>query len=215
LIIIFSRPQSIANMALVVFEGRDGSGKSTLVAQLSRRLGDVAIATSDPRGTAHGRHLMTLLGQRDELELFVEARRELMNSVIGPALTRGELVLCDRYVDSTYAYQVAGSGYSRELVDAENASFPKADATFVLFCSDDVIQARLSSKGKDAIEKRGADYFKRVDDEYANRARQFGYVALDGAASVETNVERVVEHLRQTINGYFKNAERTHYSNVG
>ena len=186
------------NMALIVFEGRDGSGKSALIERLRKRLGDVAITTADPRGTALGQHLLSLLGQRDELELFIKARCELVDTVIGPALKRGELVLCDRYIDSTYAYQVAGSGYSRERVDAENAAFPKADATFVIFCPEREIEARLSRKEKDVIEKRGVDYFKRVDDEYTNRARQFGYVALDGLESIDTNVERVVEHLRQT-----------------
>jgi dTMP kinase len=186
-------------MALVVFEGRDGCGKSALIAALKKHLGANAIATSDPRGTPHGQFLITLLGQRDELDLFTEARQELVATVIGPALKRGNLVLCDRYIDSTYAYQVAGSGYSRQLVDERNASFPRANVTFVLFCPDDVIKARLLDKVTDDIEKRSADYFKRVDAEYSNRARQFGYVELDGTAPMETNVERVIEHLHRTI----------------
>jgi dTMP kinase len=135
-----------ARALLVTFEGIDGCGKSTQVARLVERLrqqGQDPLAVREPGGTPLSERIRSLLlepGQsiepRAELLLFAAARAELVASVIRPALASGQMVICDRFFDSTTAYQGAG----RKLADpAWLADFHRfttqglvPDRTFVL-----------------------------------------------------------------------------------
>jgi dTMP kinase len=113
----------------VTVEGVDGAGKSTLVARLAARLraqGRAVVETREPGGTPGAEEIRRLLvdgapgrwSAETELLLFAAARRDHVERVIRPALDAGAVVLCDRYVDSTRAYQSAGRGAPRETVDA-------------------------------------------------------------------------------------------------
>ncbi|UCH09293.1 MAG: dTMP kinase, partial [Fidelibacterota bacterium] len=106
----------------ITFEGIDGSGKSTQIALLKKRfeeLGRTVVVVREPGGTALSEKIRTLLldhrnqdlCERAEALLFSTARAQLVHEIIIPALERGEVVLCDRYAESTVAYQ----GYAREL----------------------------------------------------------------------------------------------------
>lgn len=105
----------------ITFEGTEGSGKSLQARRLSERLraqGRVVLLTHEPGGTPLGTELRGLLLHRDELQLTGRAEALLMNAsraqlvetLIRPALERGEFVVCDRFADSTLAYQGAGRG---------------------------------------------------------------------------------------------------------
>lgn len=106
----------------ITFEGPDGSGKSTqidLVGEYLRRLGYRVFCTREPGGTSIGDQIRKILhdvgntemAARAEILLYSASRAQLVEQVILPRLAQGEIVLCDRYADSTYAYQ----GYGRQL----------------------------------------------------------------------------------------------------
>ncbi|MYD64407.1 MAG: dTMP kinase, partial [Chloroflexi bacterium] len=126
-------PPTGAAGRFVTIEGGEGTGKTTLLAALAERSrsGGLDVVTCrEPGGTALGERLRTaLLGAdgaapdpRAELLVFAAARAQLVAEVIRPALERGALVLCDRYADSTTAYQHHGRGLPRETVVAVNAA---------------------------------------------------------------------------------------------
>lgn len=114
----------------VSFEGIDGAGKSTQAALLAEALGadDDALLLREPGGTPAGERLREILkdpalelSPRAELLLFLAARAELVETVIRPALEAGQPVVCDRFMDSTVAYQGAARGLGTELVAELNA----------------------------------------------------------------------------------------------
>jgi dTMP kinase len=111
----------------IVFEGGEGSGKSTASAAVAARLGEAGTAvthTREPGGTAVGELVRGLLHERltprAELFAFLVARAQLVHEVIRPALERGETVLCDRFTPSTFAYQVHARGLSADAARQAN-----------------------------------------------------------------------------------------------
>lgn len=117
---------------LISFEGSEGAGKSTQIQKLAEHLrahGKTVLLTREPGGTDFGEEVRNILkhapyGDRladeSELLLFVAARAQLVREVIRPALSRGEVVLCDRFTDSTLAYQGAGRGLDVNFIRALN-----------------------------------------------------------------------------------------------
>jgi dTMP kinase len=116
----------------VTFEGGDGAGKTTLVQALARSLaqkGMQTLSTRAPGGTALGERVRELLlhgqefsiAKRAELYLFLADRAQHVEQVIRPALEEGKIVLCDRFNDSTIAYQGHARGLTEEKVEAECA----------------------------------------------------------------------------------------------
>lgn len=117
---------------LISFEGSEGAGKSTQIAKLAEHLrahGRTVLLTREPGGTDFGEEVRNILkhapyGDRltDEAELllFIAARAQLVREVIRPALARGEVVLCDRFIDSTLAYQGAGRGLDVNFIRGLN-----------------------------------------------------------------------------------------------
>jgi dTMP kinase len=115
----------------VSFEGPEGGGKSTQIKKLSKFLlannVDVLV-TREPGGTKLGSEIRsiilnndnTTIGNRTELLLFQADRAQHIKEIVLPALEKGVFVLCDRFIDSTIAYQVGGRGFPRELIDQLN-----------------------------------------------------------------------------------------------
>ena len=168
----------------ITFEGSEGSGKSTHIRRLVRRLqaaGAETFVTREPGGTPLGeeiRHLLLhhhsggIMNPETELLLFAAARAELVRERIAPALAAGQVVVCDRFLDSTTVYQ----GAARRLAAGTVATINRfavgdcpPDLTLVLDVPVEVSQARVSDRGDDKadrIEREDSDFFRRVREGY-------------------------------------------------
>ena len=177
----------------VTFEGLDGSGKTTqaeLLAAGLREDGRQVVLTREPGGTELGERVRELLLRGEdvapwaEAALFAAARAQLVATVIRPALERGADVVCDRYVDSSLAYQgiARGLGVDRVLdlnLPAIGGLLP--DRTFLLLVDPEEALVR-SSADPDRIEREGTDFRARVDRAYRELAEAFPrrVVQIDG-----------------------------------
>jgi dTMP kinase len=164
----------------ITFEGIEGSGKSTqrqLLSDYLTRQGIDHVLTQEPGGTELGVHLRQLLLSRDsrlttnrsELFLFAADRTEHVHQVIAPAIAAGRWVICDRYIDSTYAYQYGGRQHSesdiRAIIELTQAVEP--DLTFFLDVSVDEGLRRASKRGAlDRFEHETHDFHERVRTAY-------------------------------------------------
>ena len=174
----------------ITFEGLDGAGKSTQIERLCtalRRIGCEVLTTREPGGSMIGDEIRTLLlkdhnpqmAPLAEALLYAASRAQLVGEVIAPALARGVIVLCDRYIDASIAYQGEGLGLGRDAVQAVNrfATQGLTPELTILFDLDvQTSKARvhqaLRSQGPDRIEQRDMDYFKRVRECFLDIARQ-------------------------------------------
>lgn len=175
-------------MALITLEGLDGSGKSTLADGLVRELtrsGTRVQLLREPGGTALGERVRALLkgfepgvavGDVAELLLFNAARAQLLEERVRPALAAGDLVILDRYVDSTFAYQATGRGLDADLVSSVCAAATAGampELTLLLVVSAPERRRRLGTRaGDDRIELAGDGFFERVRAGYRRRAEQ-------------------------------------------
>lgn len=172
---------------LITFEGVEGCGKSTQVKRLAQRVkewGRDVLVTREPGGTAIGEKIREILLNPDnaalsdtaELLLYAAARAQHVDEVIKPALANGTIVLCDRYVDSTTAYQGGGRGASRELLDQLRriaTSGLDADLTLLLDVPvDEGLERAKSRTAADRIEQEKIDFHQRVRDAYLVLAEQ-------------------------------------------
>ena len=168
----------------VTFEGIDGSGKSTqarLLADAVAAEGREVVATREPGGTELGERVRDiLLGDGDvapwaEAALFAAARAQLVEEVVRPSLARGAFVVCDRYVDSSLAYQGVARGLGLDAVlelnlPAIGGLLP--DRTFLLTLPVDEA-VRRSTRRPDRIEREGLAFLARVDRAYREIAARF------------------------------------------
>lgn len=171
----------------ITFEGGEGCGKSTqicLLAERLRSLGHRVRELREPGGTALGESIRHLLkhdpsgrGMVAEAELLLmnASRAQLVREVIRPALAASELVLCDRFYDSTVAYQAGGRGLSRDLVDSvigHAVGDTRPDLTLYLTVSRDEARRRVASRTaavagpEDRFEQEKEAFFLRVEAAY-------------------------------------------------
>jgi dTMP kinase len=195
---------------LVTFEGVDGSGKSTQADLLSdwlQKKGRQVVTAREPGGTPLGESVRELLldGQGmapwTEAALFTAARAELVDRVIGPALAEGSDVVCDRYLDSSLAYQGVGRGLGVERVLAFNVEAIRGilpDVTFLLVVDVDEARKR-SAAARDRIEREGVAFLSLVDNGYRQLAGLFPQriVALDAGRPVHDIAKEVREHVQR------------------
>ena len=193
----------------VTFEGVDGSGKTTQVKLLAEELrseGRDVVATREPGGTALGERIRELILHGDEVApwaeaaLFAAARAQLVDEVIRPALARGADVICDRYIDSSLAYQglARGLGVERVLelnLLATGGLLP--DRTFFLFVPLDEA-ARRRSGDADRLEREGEEFVATVERAYRELAEVFAerVVATDGTRPPEELLRLIRGRLR-------------------
>ncbi|MFC2005870.1 dTMP kinase [Chloroflexota bacterium] len=168
-------------MALfITFEGGEGSGKTLQARILYRRLLQLAIPallTQEPGGTPLGKRLArwlkwvqdTDISPLTELLMFNASRAQLLEDVILPGLKDGKIVICDRYTDSTTAYQSYGRGLDTEMVKAINNAATRGltpSLTILLDLSVEEGFARKKAKLHDRFEKEDIAFHKRVRDGY-------------------------------------------------
>jgi dTMP kinase len=192
----------------VNFEGLDGSGKSTQVELLRAHLeetGREVVATREPGGTQLGEQIRELLLGGTEISpwaeaaLFAAARAELVAEVIRPALERDADVVCDRYLDSSLAYQGIARGLGVERVLALNMDAIRGllpDATFLLLI-DPEEAAHRSGEASDRIEREGAGFLREVDKAYRELGSIFAgrIVMLDGSKPPDEIAKEVRDKL--------------------
>lgn len=185
----------------ISFEGIDGAGKSTHiagVADLFRAQGRQVTITREPGGTALAEKLraMVLNDAMDSLTeslLIFAARRDHLRQVIEPALSRGEVVLCDRFTDATFAYQGGGRGFDMGVLEQleqwvqrrDEGGVRQPDLTVWFDLPPEIAAQRLvGARVPDRFESQPAAFFQRVADGYARRAAQAPqrFARLDAAA---------------------------------
>lgn len=162
----------------VTFEGGDGVGKSTQIERLAQTLknrGEDVVVTREPGGSTGAEEIRALLVKGDsarwsamtELLLVMAARRDHWEKTIEPALKKGAIVLCDRFFDSTMAYQgLAGGLGEAHVTTAQELAIGdvRPDVTFVLTLPDDLGLARTGARDGDEtrFEEKGQDFQDRV-----------------------------------------------------
>jgi dTMP kinase len=196
----------------VTFEGVDWSGKSTqavLLAEWLRSQGRSVLTTREPGGTPVAEAVRELVLHGDEMSPWAEAalyaasRAENVAAVIRPALERGADVVCDRYLDSSVAYQGAGRGLGEARVRdlsllVTGGLLP--DRTFLVLLDPEEALAR-AGEHHDRIERAGADFMQRVDRAYRAlaEAEPQRVVAVDGSRPRDEIAEEIREHARSLL----------------
>ena len=196
----------------VTFEGVDWSGKSTqtrLLADWLRGQGRTVLETREPGGTPAAEAIREVVLHGPEMApwteaaLYAAARADHAALAIRPALDRGEDVVCDRYLDSSVAYQGLARGLGEERVRDLSLMVTDGllpDRTFVVLVDPEVAAARAGAS-RDRIERAGASFMRRADECYrrlvAESAERF--VALDGERAPNEIAEEVREHVRALL----------------
>lgn len=199
---------------LISLEGGEGSGKSThahLLKDYLKEKGFKVLLLREPGGTETGEKLRKILLQGKskissltELFLFLASRGELVTKIIEPALKENKIVICDRFMDSTTAYQGYGRGIDIELVCKLNElvvgdeAYP--DLTFILDIDKPL---GFKVEGKDRIETEDSSFHKKVREGYLGIARKnperVKIIKVDG------NIAEIQKKIRVAVDEYLKN----------
>jgi dTMP kinase len=187
----------------ISFEGIDGAGKSTHIDGLAaafKAQGRQVTLTREPGGTPLAEKLreMVLHDAMDSLTealLIFAARRDHLQNVIEPALARGDVVLCDRFTDATFAYQGSGRGFDLAVlqqleswVQTNQHGLRQPDVTIWFELDPAIAAVRLAgARVPDRFEAQPVEFFQKVSDGYADRAQADAkrFVRLDAAQTRE------------------------------
>jgi dTMP kinase len=188
----------------ISFEGIDGAGKSThidRVAELFRQTGRAVVLSREPGGTALSEKLRALvlhepMDALTEALMMFAARREHLVQVIEPALARGDVVLCDRFTDATFAYQGGGRGFDWQVLSQlermvqalPNGALRQPDLTVWFDLDPHIAAQRLASaRVPDKFESQPTDFFAAVRDGYAKRQAEMPerFARIDAAQSMD------------------------------
>jgi dTMP kinase len=199
----------------VTIEGVDGAGKSTHLPALAHWLrthGHDVVLTREPGGSALAERLRELVLQQPmdaltEALLVFAARRDHLQTVIEPALARGQTVLCDRYTDASFAYQGGGRGFDTAvLATLEGWVHPQRQPDLTLWFDlppAEAARRRALARTPDRFEREDAAFYARVRAAYAARAADAPQriVRVDADGSLDAVWARVEQILRQRIGG--------------
>lgn len=193
----------------ITLEGPEGAGKSTLIAALSRKLQEAAkevVITREPGGTELGKKIRNLLldakdsapDSLTELLLFAADRAEHVNKVIKPALAAGKVVVCDRFIHSTLAYQGYGRGINLELVKSVNKiAIAGLSPHLVILLDIDIAKGLSRAKGRsrdskdseswNRFEQQELDFHKKVRAGFLEMAKDpsNNFLVIDASHSID------------------------------
>jgi dTMP kinase len=211
------------NGIFITFEGPDGSGKSTQIRSLVQyveKLGYPYVLTREPGGTRIGDAIRTILlnpantelADQTEVLLYAANRAQHVNEVILPALKEGKIVLCDRFVDASIAYQGYGLGQAVENVVKVNQfaiGNLKPDRTYLIDISPEVARERMNKrdsefKGEqhlDRIEVKDLDYHSKVREGFYSIYREniTRICMIDGNRAPEVVFEEILLDFKKII----------------
>lgn len=199
----------------ITLEGADGCGKSTQAAILADRIaatGREVVRLREPGGTAVSEKIRALvldpenseMAPECELLLFEASRAQLVRQVIEPALARGAVVVCDRFYDSTFAYQAAGRSLAEPTIRAANALGScgvAPDRTLVLDMDTDAALSRATRDGADRMEAEGVAFQRRVREGYLRLVAEEPHRVrrVDAAGTVEEVAGRLADALADLL----------------
>lgn len=199
----------------ITLEGADGCGKSTQAAILADRIaatGREVVRLREPGGTAVSEKIRALvldpenseMAPECELLLFEASRAQLVRQVIEPALARGAVVVCDRFYDSTFAYQAAGRSLAEPIIRAANALGScgvAPDRTLVLDMDTDTALSRATRDGADRMEAEGVAFQRRVREGYLRLVAEEPHRVrrVDAAGTVEEVTGRLADALADLL----------------
>jgi len=205
---------------LITFEGTDGCGKSTQIRFLKAHLeqkGHAVLVSREPGGTAAGEKIRQILLNDDhtnisplcELFLFEAARAQHMAEVVFPALEQGKIVILDRFIDSSYAYQGIARGLGGEMVELLNnyaVSGRQPDLTLLLSLPPKAAFQRKGGRDNgDRMEQAGEEFFKKVRQGYELAAQKnperIAVINVEGAKDqthmkIVARVEKCLEEIQ-------------------
>jgi dTMP kinase len=208
-------------MALfITFEGGEGSGKTVQARELYRRLSRLAVPVlliHEPGGTTLGKKIRRWLkwsknmeiSPLGELLLFNASRAQLVTDVIQPNLKKGMVVICDRYADSTTAYQSYGRGLALEIVKTVNQAAMqglKPDLTVLLDIPVEEGLARKGAAGYDRFENEDIAFHRRVRDGYLKLAADEPerWLVIDASKSKEEIASIIWQKVSHLLSGQGK-----------
>ncbi|MDH3348460.1 MAG: dTMP kinase [Desulfobulbaceae bacterium] len=184
---------------LIVFEGIDGTGKSTQISELAKYLtgqGYEVVTTREPTDGPYGQKIRqlytdrTLCDAKEELDLFINDRRQHVNEVIAPALRKGKIVLSDRYYFSTAAYQGANGCDPDEIFKA-NSFAPQPDLMLLLTMDVEQSVYRIKKlRGDEPDHFEGVEYLRKVSVLFDSFTHPF--IKRIAAASVPDKVSSAI-----------------------
>ena len=198
----------------ITFEGCDGCGKSTQLKLLSAYLTENNIPhifTREPGGGKISEEIRQILlngknmEMTDECEalLYAAARVQHLSDRVEPALAKGELVVCDRYVDSSLAYQAYGRGLGVDFISKINSfaleKYLPDITVFINLSSEDAFARKKGADENDRLEQAGRDFHKRVYEGYCTLAKQNPdrYVVIDGKQTPQEIFNDVIKALKE------------------
>ena len=201
---------------LITFEGIDGAGKSTQIQLLEaefNKLGILYKTFREPGGTDLSEKIREILLDKDNLELysnaesllFAAARAQLTVEQIKPAIAKGECVICDRFTDSTIAYQGHGRGLNIKNLEIINNIATEGltpDITFILDIDPGKASERMKTESPDRMEAGGIEFFQKIRQGYHQIMEQFPYRCI--VINAEQSQENISKEINQIIMKRFK-----------
>jgi dTMP kinase len=206
---------------LISFEGSEGSGKSSQIARLAARLQKArreVVSVREPGGTEIGEQIRNIIVHNSkgdemcaetELLLFTAARAQLVREVIAPALVRGAIVLCDRFLDSSTVYQGIGRNLAPDPVNQINrfaVGNVMPDITIVIDVPTALSLERIRRRASDLpnrMERENIDFYDKIREGYLVLAKGMPerFVVVDGSRDEESTEKKIWEQLKDQLHG--------------
>lgn len=198
----------------ISFEGIDGSGKSTQITRLKKYFEDKnyrVILTREPGGTDIGEKIRQLIldpqnksmTPMTEAMLYAASRAQHVEEVIKPAIDDGKVVICDRFVDSSIAYQGYGRklGESVDVINSYAVNEYMPNLTFLINIEPDLSTERIGQRNRDRIELEKHEFHKAVYDGYKRLLDRFPdrIIEIDGSQTIERIQEEITRHIEILI----------------
>ncbi len=199
----------------ISFEGTEGVGKTTLIRKIHQyfeQQGKEVVLTREPGGTKLGKAIREWLltpsdvkiASHAEILLFMADRAQHVFEVVKPALEAGKIVLCDRYVDSTIAYQVGGRGLPLQLMDQLNQISHQGlmpHRTYLLMVDPNEGLKRAQKKGPDRFEEENLTFHEKVSAKYLQIAKENSkrIKLIEGNYSIEQTFEIIFNDLKSLL----------------